>query len=552
VRTHEPVAASCASCLAWGNPYRGDLCRPCTGFAARNRTIDNCGACRRRQPLKKGHCRLCWCQARLDRPAELMHAVLLPYVRQVQHHQLFFAGMPAPRDIKVKPPRRWGVGRGAPGLLRKPAPAAAVRPRPGPRQLRLFDGLPRTYRYGQVDLRRQPIPDNPWLAWAQYIAHTLAEARGWSSIVRGELNRNLVMLLAGHAEGELIRYSDFHAVVRSRESCGKLTIEVLQTMGILLDDRTATFDTWLENKLLDLAPGIQQETRQWAHALHDGGPRTRIRDEGTVRGYLYALLPALQDWSARYDHLREVTRDDVLSYLTALRGHRRQSAFVAVRSLFGWTKRNGAIFTNPTSRITNGRVEYAIWQPLQPEQIARTIDTATTPHARVFVALCAIHAARPGDVRALRLADLDLGNRRLTIAGRTRPLDQLTHRVLTSWLTYRRERWPITANPHLLINPISAMGTGPVSHMWIKHTMRNLPANLERLRIDRQLEEALACGADPLHLAAVFDIADTTAIRYATSARQLLAQPHEDAPSPSPRTHGPTPGKRPDEPSGSP
>ena len=46
-----------------------------------------------------------------------------------------------------------------------------------------------------------------------------------------------------------------------------------------------------------------------------------------------------------------------------------------------------------------------------------------------------------------------------------------------------------------------------------------------RLRADRQLEEALTCGADPLHLAAVFGIDDNTAIRYATIARQLLDSP---------------------------
>ena len=38
----------------------------------------------------------------------------------------------------------------------------------------------------------------------------------------------------------------------------------------------------------------------------------------------------------------------------------------------------------------------------------------------------------------------------------------------------------------------------------------------------RQLEEALTHDADPLHLAAVFGIDDTTAIKDAAIARQLL------------------------------
>jgi hypothetical protein len=71
--------------------------------------------------------------------------------------------------------------------------------------------------------------------------------------------------------------------------------------------------------------------------------------------------------------------------------------------------------------------------------------------------------------------------------------------------------------------------TGPVSHAWLR-SLRGLPATLDRLRIDRQLEEALTCGADPLHLAVVFGLDDTIAIRYAAAARQLLARPHENGP----------------------
>jgi hypothetical protein len=77
----------------------------------------------------------------------------------------------------------------------------------------------------------------------------------------------------------------------------------------------------------------------------------------------------------------------------------------------------------------------------------------------------------------------------------------------------------------------TALRLSPVSASWIRLTLQGLTATLERLRIDRQLEEALAHRADPLHLAVVFDINETTAIRYAASARQLLEQPHQTHPS---------------------
>jgi hypothetical protein len=41
-------------------------------------------------------------------------------------------------------------------------------------------------------------------------------------------------------------------------------------------------------------------------------------------------------------------------------------------------------------------------------------------------------------------------------------------------------------------------------------------------RVDRQLQEALARGPDPLHLAAMSGLDPKTAIRYAENARMLL------------------------------
>ncbi|MFG1967397.1 hypothetical protein [Nonomuraea sp. NPDC049028] len=142
--------------------------------------------------------------------------------------------------------------------------------------------------------------------------------------------------------------------------------------------------------------------------------------------------------------------------------------------------------------------------------------------------LAAVHAARTGAIRFLLLDDVDLGNRRLTIAGRTRPIDEFTHQIPLEWLDYRRTRWPNTANPHLLINQLSALGTGPVSKIYFAKSLRGQAATLERLRVDRQLEEALTHGPDPLRLAAVFGLDPKTAIRYAENASVLLATGAEE------------------------
>ena len=524
------TVTSCRSCLAWGPTYSQGVCLACYNMAAYYKIAGSCGACRRTELLKRGYCRLCWCQASLERPTG-PNTPLLPYVQKVRHHQLFLATTsrrcPAPKAS----PRRVGVK----GRPRKSAPPAVTRPRIDWIQPLLFDDvIPRCYRWIEFDLRSGPPPDNPWLAYGLHVAHTTAEARGFEPAKRGALQRVLVMLLAGHRSGELIRTSDFHDVVRRHGASVDHTIEVLQTMGVLVDDRPPIFDTWLAGKLDGLAPAIQAETQRWARILHDGGTRTQPRNEQTVRIYLVAVRPVLLEWSTRYHHLREVTRDDVVAYLDTLLGQPRSTTHVALRSLFGWAQTAGVIFRNPTSRIRVGSPAEQLWQPLTPAEIAPTIEAATTPHARVCVALAAVHAARHGELRSLQLDDVDLPNRRLTVNGRSRPLEDLTYRLLGEWLDYRSGRWPNTANPHLLISRESAVNLGPVSAPWVGRRLRGLPATLERLRIDRQLEEALTHGADPLHLAVVFDLDETTAIRYANNARQLLQHPVEAPPADCP------------------
>ncbi|WP_329098035.1 hypothetical protein [Streptomyces sp. NBC_01439] len=100
-------------------------------------------------------------------------------------------------------------------------------------------------------------------------------------------------------------------------------------------------------------------------------------------------------------------------------------------------------------------------------------------------------------------------------------------KLLLDWLEHRRRRWPNTANLHLLINNQTAMKTSRASNHWISAAMRGQDATLERLRVDRQLEEALTHGPDPLHLAEVFGLDEKTAMRYADSARALLEQAAE-------------------------
>ncbi|RAJ70624.1 MULTISPECIES: hypothetical protein [unclassified Streptomyces] len=102
-------------------------------------------------------------------------------------------------------------------------------------------------------------------------------------------------------------------------------------------------------------------------------------------------------------------------------------------------------------------------------------------------------------------------------------------------------RWPNTANLHPLINNQTANTTGRASSHWISAAMRGQDATLEKLRVDRQREEAMIKGPDPLHLAEVFGLDEKSAMRYADYAPALMERPLETGPATSPRTHGSTP-----------
>jgi len=337
----------------------------------------------------------------------------------------------------------------------------------------------------------------------------------------------------------MIAWSGLSPALHSPDLSVTRTAEILDLAGLLDDDRVSSFTALMRARLALLPAPMAADVGHWLRTRSQGGPRSRPRDEHTVRMNFNRVHPLLLEWAGHYTHLREVTGGDVIAATGPLHGSLRRQTLTALRSLFGHAKKTGAIFRDPTRGVRDPQRPLILIQPLQPAEIDQATSAAVTPAARLAVALAAVHAARPKTIRELHLDDIDLGSRRLVIAGSARPLGDLTASLLLAWLQHRGRRWPGTANPHLIINQQTAMTTRAVSENWLTGSCRGLTATLERLRVDRQLEEALTCGADPLHLAAVFGIDDTTAIKYATIARQLLQTASEQ--------HGPSSSREPED-----
>ena len=527
IRPGKP-ATSCAGCFAWG-VLPGRTCRSCSTFT-RLHQPGECAACGRIVAVKKGYCRLCWLQASFEAKAAGRVTALEPILRQVRCQQLFFSGM-----HRIRQPGPLLGKQGRRKLRPQPARAGNGATPAGWVQLRLPINIPRDY--SRFDRRQHADLANPTLAWARQAARALGEARGWSHWLAKDVDRALVILLSGHPAGDTIRFSELAPALRHRGLGVERAAEILDHLGLLDDDRVPAFEAWLDRKLDGMTPGIRRDAGNWIRTLRDGGPRTHARSPETIWSYLNDIRPILLGWSDRYGHLREVTRADILAVADSLHGSRRHFTLSVLRSLFRHCKTNGTVFRNPTSRIRHAGRDYGVIQPLQPQDIKAAIAAAVTPANRLALVLAAVHAARTKDIRELQLDDVDLGNRRLVLAGRARPLDDLTYRALIDWLGYRRTDWPHTANPHLLINRLTAVKTSPVGKVWLTKAFWGLQATLERLHADRQLEESLVHGPDPLHLAAVFGIHENTAIRYANAARQLLTTAAEEQdPGGPPRT----------------
>lgn len=369
--------------------------------------------------------------------------------------------------------------------------------------------------------------DNPALLAAAACTQQLGEAHGWNrSTIRLVLD-GLTVVLDGHIAGERVTLTEIRTRTPRHASSPRVA-EVLAALGLLNDDATPAIRAWIDRRTGELPDGFAGVIRAWLLVLLDGGTRARPRSHGSIYVYFSAVQPLIQHWSADHGHLREVTRADARAVLDALQGHQLRTTITALRSLFRFAKKRGLIFTNPATGPKTGDAGHSLL-PMTDAEIRAVERVATSPAQRLIVALAAIHAARSGAIRHLTLDDLDLPNRRITIAGHSQRIGELTCTALQDWLGHRRSAWPRTPNRHVLISAKTALGTEPVTSSYLNWHLRRYGVTVERIRRDRVLHEALTAGPDPLHLALVFNLSHTTASRYAAIAQDLLDDQIEQA-----------------------
>jgi len=369
---------------------------------------------------------------------------------------------------------------------------------------------------------------NPALRAANLHAHELGQTHGWSpSTITCALD-GLTLLLTDHPADEPVTLTAVRTRMPRHTSRPRVA-EVLADLGLLHDDTDPAVRGWIERRAAELPAAFAADVRAWLLVLLDGDARARPRSHSSIYVYFGSVRPLLETWAPTRGHLREVTVADITTALDSLRGWPRRNALASLRSLFRFARKRRLVFTDPTARIKLTDVERHLL-PMTDAEIQAVEAAVRTPPQRLVVALAAVQAARPGAIRGLTLDDLDLPNRRITLAGHAQRLGDLAHQALRAWLDDRRAHWPHTPNRHVLISPRTALGTGPVSRTYLHRHLLGDTVDLEQIRSDRVLHEALTVGPDPLHLALVFNLSHTAASRYASVARHLLDGPLEHEP----------------------
>ncbi|MHC3388774.1 hypothetical protein ACLQ2E_04845 [Streptomyces lavendulocolor] len=501
---------SCQQCGSWFAAKMKVICEPCSSFAARKRGLNpaSAGACYRCRrvdlPLADGYCRGCRWHVASHGQGDIAHVGT----------QLWLGSpVPAPTSLRhsdVAPPRR---------------PVSKHVAAPG--QERLFE-LWRDWR-PVVELPRQDLP-----ALTDSAERLLADLDSvmkqemWSQAPATKTRNTLTILVSWLGADAPLLETDIRALVdgRSLKFSGRRVTQFLETRGLLITDAEFRRDAQqkhLEAQLAALPATIAQELSVWIKAVRGEGKWEHTgRTYQSIARYWHVLDPILKGWLADgIESLREITRDDVKRAIATRKGTPARSIHIVLRNVFRALRHEGVLFRDPTRGLVFAGINKT--PPSVPsDRLADVLSHAQNDFQRFVMVLVCVHAVSGTDIRHLLLTDLDLSRERLTVR---RPgkrhiiyLDELTYRCASAWLRERHRRWPVTTNPHLLINRWTAVDTthSPIGATFAEF-FRPTGLTMSTLRQDRIRDEAFEVD-DPLHLMRLFGISAQTAMRYITAA----------------------------------
>ncbi len=234
-----------------------------------------------------------------------------------------------------------------------------------------------------------------------------------------------------------------------------------------------------------------------------------VRDLGR---YLAGHHPAVTEWSL-------VGVGDVEAFLaTVTNTSNRARHLHALRVFFRYARQARHILADPTRELAaNSNIPFR-GQVLEParqrELFARWASAATElhPHEPLIGLLGLLHGASAGELRFLRVDDIDLAAATVVLGRRPHPtpLDPSSFAAVRRCLQYRGEHYD--TSPYLLVNQKSKTVGTAVSLDYVAGTLAPTKVSVQTLRTTRLAH--LVTTMDPVLVAAAFGIRKGAVLHY--------------------------------------
>ena len=198
--------------------------------------------------------------------------------------------------------------------------------------------------------------------------------------------------------------------------------------------------------------------------------------------------------------------------------HGLLSATDALRVFFRWARTRRLLLIDPTRGLranSNTPFHGRVLDIAQQRGLLRrwTVHAGTLPANEPFVGLLALlHGASAGELRHLRVEDVDLTRATVHLGHRPdpTPLDPVTAAALARCLNHRDRAG--AGNPHVLVNRKTKTVAGAVSRAYLEMLLAPAGVNPLLLRVTRLAE--LVTTLDPIVVAHAFGIRHGAAIHY--------------------------------------
>ncbi len=228
---------------------------------------------------------------------------------------------------------------------------------------------------------------------------------------------------------------------------------------------------------------------------------TRPRADSTIEqtlGIVRDLACFMVDERAKHDW-STVEVGDVEAFLRERPANRRRR-LQSSRHFFAWARKNKLVLVDPTRDLPGTSRRGFTGATLSIGEQRRlfrrwTSEAGVHPHEALVGVMALLHAASNGELRHLRVADVDhaartlrLGRRRLPV-----PIDPLTMAVLRRCLDHRASLH--TSNPHVIMTKVTRTRTTSSSTAYMCHVLDPAGVSPKRLRSTRIVD--LVVSLDP-------------------------------------------------------